>query len=40
VLPIVLLNDKPIGKGVPGPLFASMYAWYQAFKVSVMRAGQ
>jgi D-alanine transaminase len=40
VLPIVLLDDKPIGKGVPGPLFASMYAWYQAFKVSVMRAGQ
>jgi D-alanine transaminase len=40
VLPIVLLDDKPVGKGVPGPLFASMYAWYQAFKVSVMRAEQ
>jgi D-alanine transaminase len=38
VLPIVLLDDKPIGKGVPGPVFASMYAWYQGFKAGVMRA--
>lgn len=38
VLPIVTLDGKPIGKGIPGPVFASMYAWYQDFKTSVMRA--
>lgn len=39
VLPIVTLDGKPVGKGVPGPVFADMYAWYQDFKASVMRAG-
>lgn len=39
VLPIVRLDDKPIGKGLPGPVGASMYGWYQDFKASVMRAG-
>ena len=38
VLPIVTLDGKPIGKGIPGPLFADMYAWYQEFKATVMRA--
>ena len=40
VLPIVTLDGKKVGTGgTPGPLFAQMYAWYQAFKATVMRAG-
>ncbi|MDK9724069.1 MAG: D-amino acid aminotransferase [Sterolibacteriaceae bacterium MAG5] len=43
VLPIVRLDDRPVGRGAaggkPGPLFADMYAWYQDFKTRVMRAG-
>jgi D-alanine transaminase len=38
-LPIVSLDGKPVGCGAPGPLFARMYAWYQEFKATVMRAG-
>lgn len=41
VLPIVMLDGNPVGKGVtaghPGPLFANMLGWYQEFKQSVMR---
>ena len=41
VLPIVRLDDRPVGRGPlvgkPGPLFADMYAWYQDFKATVMR---
>ncbi len=40
VLPIVLLDGQPVGAGRPGPIFAQMYAWYQAFKQTVMRAGE
>lgn len=39
VLPIVRLDDKPVGKGTPGPVFANMHSWYQDFKNTVMRAG-
>lgn len=39
VLPIVLLDGKPVGTGRPGPVFARMYAWYQDFKRTVMRGG-
>jgi len=39
VLPIVALDDRLIGDGLPGPLFAAMYGWYQEFKTTVMRAG-
>jgi D-alanine transaminase len=39
VLPIVRLDGQPVGTGQPGPVFARMYAWYQAFKQTVMRAG-
>jgi D-alanine transaminase len=39
VLPIVSLDGKPVGGGRPGSQFAAMYAWYQAFKATVMRAG-
>ncbi|MCC6659010.1 MAG: D-amino acid aminotransferase [Rhodocyclaceae bacterium] len=38
VLPIVLLDGRPVGTGRPGPVFAAMYAWYQDFKRTVMRA--
>lgn len=40
VLPIVRLDGRPVGGGVPGPVFAQMYAWYQDFKRTVMRAGE
>lgn len=40
VLPIVLLDGQPVGTGRPGPVFARMYAWYQEFKQTVMRAGE
>ena len=43
VLPIVVLDGRAIGGkvgagGTPGPVFARMYAWYQEFKATVMRA--
>jgi D-alanine transaminase len=43
VLPIVTLDGRAVGSkvsagGTPGPLFAQMYAWYQTFKTTVMRA--
>jgi D-alanine transaminase len=37
VLPIVRLDDRPIGAGKPGPVFSKMYVWYQDFKQQVMR---
>lgn len=49
VLPIVTLDGRAVGKrvlsgtqsagagGMPGPVFARMYDWYQAFKATVMR---
>lgn len=38
VLPIVRLDDKPVGTGHPGPLYVQMLAWYQDYKQRVMRA--
>lgn len=32
VLPITLLDGKPVGKGVPGPVYKQLYAGYQAAK--------
>jgi len=40
VLPITRLDDRPVGKGKPGPLAAQMIGWYQEFKQEVMRRGQ
>jgi len=40
VLAIVKLDGKPVGAGVPGPVFAHMYRLYQEFKKEVMRAGK
>ncbi|MCE9570338.1 MAG: aminotransferase class IV, partial [Rhodocyclales bacterium] len=44
VLPIVTLDGRAVGtrvgaQGTAGPVFAQMYAWYQAFKATVMRHG-
>lgn len=38
VLPIVTLDGRAVGEGKPGARFAQMYAWYQEFKATVMRA--
>ena len=38
VLPIVTLDGREVASGKPGPRFAQMHAWYQAFKATVMRA--
>jgi len=32
VLPVVRIDDKTIGAGVPGPVYAKLYAGYQAAK--------
>jgi D-alanine transaminase len=32
VLPVVSIDDKRIGNGTPGPVFAQLYAGYQAAK--------
>jgi D-alanine transaminase len=34
VLPITLLDDKPVGSGQPGPVYAQLYAAYQAAKIA------
>ncbi|QDX82939.1 D-amino acid aminotransferase [Denitratisoma sp. DHT3] len=39
ILPIVRLDDRPIGAGSPGPVYAAMYRSYQEFKQKVMRNG-
>ncbi|MCB1958949.1 MAG: D-amino acid aminotransferase [Rhodocyclaceae bacterium] len=39
VLPITRLDDRPVGKGKPGPMAEQMYGWYQDFKAAVMRRG-
>lgn len=39
VMPITLLDGKPVGDGAPGPLFKKMYAFYQDYKQAV-RAGK
>ncbi|MFP5410371.1 MAG: D-amino acid aminotransferase [Gammaproteobacteria bacterium] len=38
IMPIVKLDDAPVGAGVAGPLAQRMDALYQAFKQAVMRA--
>lgn len=38
IMPIVKLDDVPVGAGVAGPLAQRMDALYQAFKQEVMRA--
>lgn len=38
VLPITTLDGKPVGTGMPGPVFWKMHALYQDYKNRVMRA--
>lgn len=38
ILPITLLDGKPVGTGQPGPMFRRMYSIYQDYKQHVMRA--
>lgn len=40
ILAIVSLDGRSIGEGKPGPVFRRMYALYQEFKRTVMRAGR
>lgn len=37
VMPITMLDDKAVGNGKPGPMFARLYSLYQNFKSEVMR---
>ena len=39
VLPIVMLDGRPVGSGRPGLLAEKMYDWYQIFKQEVMYGG-
>jgi D-alanine transaminase len=40
ILAIVLLDERPVGKGVPGPIYSQMLAFYQTHKALVMRRAQ
>ncbi len=35
VLPVTELDGRPVGSGRPGPVYAGMYRWYQAFKAGL-----
>ena len=37
VIAVTTLDGKPVGTGVPGPVFRRMHALYQAYKQTVMR---
>lgn len=37
IMPISRLDDKPVGDGSPGRMFAQLYQLYQNYKVTVMR---
>ncbi len=37
ILAVVELDERPVGNGVPGPIYRRMYDYYQAFKVAKMR---
>lgn len=39
VLPITMLDGRPVGDGKPGPVGQQMHAFYQDFKNTVMRIG-
>ncbi|MDE2253750.1 MAG: aminotransferase class IV [Betaproteobacteria bacterium] len=38
VLAVTLLDDRPVGAGLPGPVYAALYAAYQAAKRAELRA--
>ena len=37
VLPVTRLDDRPVGKGLPGPVFAKIHAGYQAAKARSLK---
>lgn len=37
IMPVTLLDDKPVGTGKPGPMFAQLYRHYQRYKQTTMR---
>jgi D-alanine transaminase len=37
IMPITRLDDKPVGDGSPGRMFAQLYQLYQNYKATVMR---
>ena len=37
ILPVTRLDERPVGSGVPGPVFKSMAAHYRAYKEAVRR---
>ncbi len=39
VMPITVLDGKPVGGGQPGPVFRRLYLLYQEYKATVMRNG-
>jgi len=40
VLPVTLLDGRPVGNGRPGPMYARMYDIYQEYKAAVLKAGR
>jgi D-alanine transaminase len=39
VLPVTLLDGQPVGSGLPGPVYAKLYAGYQEAKASSLSMG-
>ena len=37
VMPCTMLDGRPVGTGVPGPMAQQMYGWYASFRDQVMR---
>jgi D-alanine transaminase len=40
ILPITLLDGKPVGHGRPGVVFDVLYSLYQKYKLTIMRGGE
>ena len=40
VLPVTLLDGKPVGDGRPGPVYKALYAGYQQTKIRQLNGGQ
>jgi D-alanine transaminase len=40
ILPITLLDGKPVGDGRPGVVFEVLYSLYQEYKLTIMRGGE
>ncbi|WP_410500183.1 D-amino acid aminotransferase [Chitinibacter sp. S2-10] len=40
ILAIVVLDERPVGNGKPGPIYQQMLSFYQTYKATVMRRGE